>query len=300
MQAAPYPDVSVAVEAREEWRPAPRHEALYSVSNQGRIRAEPRLQARSNGRPLNRRSRVLRPKQTARGDEIRLENEHHVKVDHLVLEAFWGPRPHGSICHHLNGDLRDNRLQNLVWLDPRQVSPIPNERWLPIPDWEERYSVSDHGRVLGIERIALKKGHPCRVLPHLLTPCPDPFGYPRVQLYRPPKYVGRRLHELVLAAFVGPRPKGQVCRHLDGDPSNNALYNLTYGSHTDNMADAARHGTIRRGEDNPQAKLSVDQVVEIREMRDQGVTQRVVAQRFGISQTLVRHIMLGKAWRHLP
>ena len=30
------------------------------------------------------------------------------------------------------------------------------------------------------------------------------------------------VHKLVLLAFVGPRPKGMQCRHLDGDPGNNS------------------------------------------------------------------------------
>ena len=35
------------------------------------------------------------------------------------------------------------------------MKPTPEERWLPIPGWEDRYEVSDFGRVrsLGMEHL---------------------------------------------------------------------------------------------------------------------------------------------------
>src|SRR5262245_23559473 len=36
----------------------------------------------------------------------------------------------------------------------------------------------------------------------------------------------RRVHRLVLEAFVGPCPPGKLCRHLDGDSGNSRLDNL--------------------------------------------------------------------------
>ena len=36
----------------------------------------------------------------------------------------------------------------------------------------------------------------------------------------------RYVHRLVLEAFVGPCPEGMVCRHLDGDRTNNRVENL--------------------------------------------------------------------------
>lgn len=51
------------------------------------------------------------------------------------------------------------------------------------------------------------------------------------------------VHRLVMAAFVGPPPEGmQVC-HNDGDPKNNRLGNLRYGTPSENMYDRGLHGT---------------------------------------------------------
>ncbi|MGC5078489.1 HNH endonuclease signature motif containing protein [Agrococcus sp. DT81.2] len=41
-----------------------------------------------------------------------------VRVHHLVLEAFVGPRPDGMFGCHWNDDPYDNRLENLRWATP--------------------------------------------------------------------------------------------------------------------------------------------------------------------------------------
>ena len=51
-----------------------------------------------------------------------------------------------------------------------------------------------------------------------------------------------RVHRLVLEAFVGPLPDGMVTRHLDGNPLNNHISNLQYGSQSENGLDTVRHG----------------------------------------------------------
>jgi hypothetical protein len=58
--------------------------------------------------------------------------------------------------------------------------------------------------------------------------------------------VTRSVHHLVLELFVGPRPPGMECRHLDGNPQNNHRSNLAWGTSKENVADQYLHGTRRR------------------------------------------------------
>lgn len=51
------------------------------------------------------------------------------------------------------------------------------------------------------------------------------------------------------------------------------------------------------GERNGGAKLTVEDVRKIREMRKQGIVQRVVASLFGIDRANVSHIERGKSWK---
>lgn len=53
----------------------------------------------------------------------------------------------------------------------------------------------------------------------------------------------RLLHVLVAEAHIGPRPRGQVVRHRDGNRQNPRRRNLEYGTYAENTQDAIRHGT---------------------------------------------------------
>lgn len=108
-----------------------------------------------------------------------------------------------------------------------------HEQWRPVPGYEGDYEVSTFGRVRSHKRRA----------PRVLSGTVRRGGYIRVQLWRgsTPDYFG--VHQLVLRAFVGPRPDGAVTRHLNGDPSDNRLANLAYGTVRENNRDTVRHGT---------------------------------------------------------
>lgn len=91
----------------------------------------------------------------------------------------------------------------------------------------------------------------------------------------------RYVHHLILEAFVGPCPPGLECCHGDGDGTNNALGNLRWDTHQENAQDRVRHGTSDKGERNPGAKLTDEQVRDIRQAR--GETAKALALRFGVS-----------------
>lgn len=76
----------------------------------------------------------------------------------------------------------------------------------------------------------------------------DKDGYRRVCLLHEGKRRCVGSHVLVLLAFVGPRPAGAQARHIDGNPANNALENLAWGTPQGNQLDRRRHGTDPRGE----------------------------------------------------
>lgn len=113
----------------------------------------------------------------------------------------------------------------------RTLGPtFPVECWLPVPGFEDQYQVSDLGRVRSLRWAT----------PRVLRPGPSNYGHLSVVLGRGNT---RMVHALVLLAFVGARPSGAECRHLDGNPANNRLDNLRWGTRTENILDAVRHGT---------------------------------------------------------
>lgn len=79
----------------------------------------------------------------------------------------------------------------------------------------------------------------------LMSLKPNKTGYVQLGIptYRGSRARDRRyLHELVLTAFVGPRPAGAVARHLNDDPADNRVTNLAWGSRSENQWDAFRNG----------------------------------------------------------
>jgi hypothetical protein len=106
------------------------------------------------------------------------------------------------------------------------------ERWRIVAEAPD-YEISDLGRVR-----SHKGGKP-----RILRPYVNSYGYHNQTLFEGGRPIFTTAHTLVMAAFVGPRPDGMDIRHLDGDPSNNALDNLAYGTRAENMQDKRRHGT---------------------------------------------------------
>lgn len=102
-----------------------------------------------------------------------------------------------------------------------------------------------------------------------------------------------RVHRLVAAAFIGPCPDGFQVRHLDGDPKNNRVENLAYGTAKQNSQDMIDHGRSCRGSKNPSAKLTKAQT---RAIFEDPRPQREIAAEYGINQSNVSRIKNGKTW----
>jgi hypothetical protein len=110
----------------------------------------------------------------------------------------------------------------------------------------------------------------------------------------------KSVHRLILTTFVGPRPKGMVCRHLDGNPGNNALSNLRWGTPKENAADSIAHGTRAAGERNGSAKLTAEQVRKCRVEYAAGTTsQAELAKRYGVDPSAVSNAIRRRNWRAL-
>lgn len=120
-------------------------------------------------------------------------------------------------------------------------------------------------------------------------------GYRCVGLRIDGKLRGFYVSRLVLTAFVRPPKPGEECLHGDGDPTNNNYKNLRWGTHAENSADSIRHGTSRRGEKNPHAKISRSDVLRIRELSST-LNQHEIATMIGISPKSVSSILTGRRW----
>lgn len=167
-----------------------------------------------------------------------------------------------------------------------------DEEWRPVVGWGEVYSVSSCGR---IRRDIGGRG---AIAGRILTIKRNRKGYGYVDLSRGDSKTRRLVHQLVAAAFLPPRPSAaHHPNHLDAIKLNNHARNLEWASIAENNAHARAHGLIPAlsGESNGRAKLTVEQVAQIRALR--GVMgARAIANRFGVARSLVQRIHQGRAW----
>ena len=105
------------------------------------------------------------------------------------------------------------------------------------------------------------------------------------------------VHALLLDAFIGPRPKNSEVRHLDGNPKNNSLDNLCYGTVKENADDRGKHGKNRCGSNHPRAKLTESSVIESRQQYMLGESTASLARRHNVSESTMRNAIKGKTWR---
>ena len=168
------------------------------------------------------------------------------------------------------------------------------ENWLPVVGYEGLYSVSDLGNVMSMNynKTGLLK---------MMQPCAGNARSPylKVHLHKNGKSSTATVHSLVIAAFVGLRPPGYDVNHKSGDKFDNRLINLEYCTSSENRLHAYQIGTHvpKYGEKHAWAKLSENDVLEIKKKLGEGWTQKELSLLYQIGQTTISRIKHGKRWK---
>ena len=177
------------------------------------------------------------------------------------------------------------------------------EVWRDIEGYTGFYSVSNEGLVQSIARVVPHKRYgEQRIKERTLKPAVHSDGYRMVVLCKGSKQRSCRISQLVAAAFHPDTYfEGAHACHNNGDPSDDRAVNLRWDTHSGNMGDRGKHGTLARGERNGKAKLNASDVQEIRRHLAQGgMTYSEIAEPFEVTGDAIRAIRSGKSWSHLP
>lgn len=159
------------------------------------------------------------------------------------------------------------------------------EVWKDITGYEEEYQVSNYGRVRAKERVVKhSSGGEKRIKGKTIKPFVDTRGYYAVHLYKGGKRKNYTVHRLVMLAFVGECPKNAEIRHLNSIRKDNRLCNLAYGTHSENMLDAAMLGRLGR------QKLTIEDVRRIRRKICAGERVIDVATEYGVCRRTISDI----------
>lgn len=106
-------------------------------------------------------------------------------------------------------------------------------------------------------------------------------------------------HTLVCETFHGARPDGQEVRHKDGASTHNWAENLQWGTRSQNMHDKELHGTALIGERHNMAKLTDQDVRDIRLLAECGAPPWLPMRHYNISRMQHWRIVNRKNWTHI-
>ena len=105
-------------------------------------------------------------------------------------------------------------------------------------------------------------------------------------------------HRFAWEATHGPIPKGMAICHTCDNRSCVNPDHLFLGTQADNMRDRNAKGRQLQGTRHHQAKLTEDDVREIRALR-RSLTLKEIARRFNITESSVSNIVRHQTWRHV-
>lgn len=170
-------------------------------------------------------------------------------------------------------------------------------RIVPVAGYSPGYAVSDDARVFSKRKTTRKSDKKIRQLKFTVGQA----GHLMVRIRKENGSMTlATIHRIMAKAFLPPPLPGQdVVRHLNGDPGDNRIDNLAWGTQADNMADMVRHGKSLKGSGNRQARLNDDLVIVVRLLSKNGFKKSAIASFLGVSETSVYRVVSGESWAHV-
>lgn len=233
---------------KEIWKPIRGYEDYYEISNLGRVRSLPRnLIGICSREERQSRARMLKTNQQNNQITVCLSVnnvKNVVEIKHLVAQAFLGAEGRCKLIH-LDENFSNVCADNLKIQD---VSDIQYEIWRDIKGYEDRYQISNYGRVKAKERVEIyyrkDSDKPCKRHRNafIMKLVESTVGYLNVALRDgfSDKYID--VHRLVAEAFI-PNPHNLPwVNHIDGDKHNNRVENLEWCTPKQNTEHAFKTG----------------------------------------------------------
>lgn len=176
------------------------------------------------------------------------------------------------------------------------------EQWRNIPLYNSEYQASSEGRIKRKKGVNVI-GRPIR---ERIRKTVIQKRYERVILSSG-VIENYAVHVLVALAFFGfpenglwDGKTGTQVNHKDGNSLNNKVSNLEWISEEGNRQHAKINGLLPKGMKNKSAKLTDDNVIEIRNLYKTGFfSQRDLSKKFLVSQSQIWCVINRITWTHI-
>ena len=180
------------------------------------------------------------------------------------------------------------------------LDAMPNEEWRYVPNTNNRYLVSNMGRLL---TTGYRGSTKCSIM----KPAKDTNGYNRTMLLINGKLKTIKVHRIVAETWIeNPLNKLQV-NHIDFVRDNNQVTNLEWSTPKENAMHSYLSGRIKKpictnfvkGSKVGTAKLNEEQVKEIRsKFKPRIYTREMLAKEYGVSPHTIKDVILRR-WQHV-
>jgi hypothetical protein len=127
----------------------------------------------------------------------------------------------------------------------------------------------------------------------------DKDGYGKFQIstgYRVQWHV--RAHRFALYLSTGARPKNLALHSCDNPPCCNPKH-LHEGTQKKNRVDCKARGRVARGETDGNAKMTTQNVIDLRRRLAEGESASSIAAEFGVTHTTILAAANRKTWAHV-
>ena len=168
------------------------------------------------------------------------------------------------------------------------LSAIKNEKTInglpcrQVPNFP-KYYVSSNGKVFSFWRKEIKT----------LKTYFDKKGYECTTLCNAKENKSFRIHRVVALTFLENSNNYPCVRHLDGNPRNNHVSNLAWGSYSDNEQDKLAHGTWKNRRNG---KLTKEMREKAFELKGRYWTDQKIASLLGVSRPTITRLINRKTW----
>lgn len=156
------------------------------------------------------------------------------------------------------------------------------DNWAEIPGFTG-YKVNRFGLVKSFKR------YPCG---KMLSPQMDKDGYNRITMQQNGKSKALMVHRIVAITFIKNTENYSQINHKDGNKQNNHVDNLEWCTNTFNQRHAWNN-------DLKTVRLTTNQVSEIKRFIINGLTNKVLSERYQIDPSLISNIRHNKVWKDI-
>ncbi len=123
-----------------------------------------------------------------------------------------------------------------------------------------------------------------------------PNGYGYVQFCTNKKRTSALAHRISWALHNGADPRGGVVMHTCDTRACVNPEHLVLGTPSENMRDMVAKGRCKHGHANGVLKLTPSDIVKIKQLLVVKTPQRAVAKLFGVTQSVISDINIGKRY----